>query len=379
MGAIIYDEFQCTPDTLVAALKAAILTSADWSNLPPTYEALSTFNNSPAAGSGSLSMAASVNTYLGEKLLLARGTANEEVVTVTSGNSTNANISVTTTTQPHTAGQTIERYLSDTVKSVTADGAELVIDVGYLAPTTQRVGMKVYRSHDGTTGVDEKIIYPRYMANSAGATTTLPLHVLVAAGEDFLFFTIAGPRAGESFAESAPGWMDSVFLGRILPYDPVDTSKPVLLSGRYTDSNVTLMPLAYVSRDAADVASWVPAHLGTITWPTSPPQSVAINLNPKRGSTRFLWPYVVSETTDGPRGRLKDVFYAGWQAAWPSYGSGQHDVAGKRIVKDGITYQAVYALRHSSYIGNAFGYADSQANVPGMGLLLWVPIAGTPA
>lgn len=373
MGAIIYDEFQTTPDGLIAALKAAILTSTDWSQVATWYEALPPISAAEAVGQTNLSATGMTGTsgFPGDTVVIDRGTAEEETLTVSSYNASNI-ITTTATAFAHDVGSTIERVHAHTVKSVTADGAELILDLSEAPPTNRRVGMAGYRTMVGATPTDKRAVYPPYMSSAAGTTTTLPVHVFVAAGKDFLFINLMGPRSGEPFAESNP-WSDPVFLGRVLNYDPADTSKPVYLAGRGNDSSTgTAIPNGWVNRNAGDTTSWVIAFLGTICYPSTYDSATSpTHLNPTRNGKRFFWPYVISEVEDGPRGRLKDVFFAGVNAARAGY---QYDVPGRRYTKDGITYQAVVPTRASTGTVGHFGSNDPSALA-----MVLIPVAGTPA
>lgn len=373
MGAIIYDEFQTTPANLVADLKAAILTSTDWSQVATWYEALPPISSAEAVGQTTLSVsgATSSSGFAGDTIILDRGTAEEETLIVSSYSSGNI-VTTTATAFAHDVGSTIERVHADIVMSVTADGAELILDLSEAPVSTRRAGMAFYRTLSGATPTDKRSIFPGYMNSAAGTVSTLPIHVLVAAGEDFLFFTLSGPRPGEPFAETT-AWTEPVFVGRLLPYDPADTSKPVCAVARGADnSSTTATPYSWVSRNAGDTVSWVPAFLGTIAFPISyEVSSNPSNLNPFRDGARFFWPYIVCEVDEGPRGRLKDVFFAGFGARAAGV---QYDVPGRKYTKDGLTYMTVSPTKAQASVTGHFASVQ-----PAYEALILVPVAGTPA
>lgn len=382
MGAVVYDEFPSTPATLVADLIAAITASADWDLLPASYVAgpRTVTAQSNATGTSVASTGANaVGTQIvfGAKLVLGRGTATEEVVVVASV-STNTFTVTAPLVNTHVAGETIEVVYESVVACTAPATAELVVDLDNgFAATTSRIPVAVYRS----TAVDKLAGYLRWVNAGSTPTFTMPLHVVVSAGPEHLFISVEGPRPGEPAAE---GWTPRqvLFLGTIVPYDDADTSEPLLAIIDPDDSISYGNGVgAYVSRTADDSASWVTADLATVQRMTHPVYgsssvlSGTYALRSSRGGSRFLWPIIVVEDEDGPRGRLKSVYFVGFQ--------GPTDIPGQRFTYNGLTYIAVGTPQPggNSSSSNIYYPLGGQAinDSAGAQPLLAVPYSGTPA
>lgn len=375
MGAIVYDEFQTTPENFATDLRDFIDTSTDWSVLSTWYETLPPISTAEAVGQTALSTSgttASTGT-VGETIVIDRGTAEEETLVVSQW-ATNQVTVTTPTAFAHDVGSTIERPHQHTVKATTPGGAQLVIDLQSKGiATNARQPVSVYRQF-GASGVDELAGFIRWFNNiTAGATVSnTPLHVLAAAGPDFLWISVEGPRSGEPYVESSGPHRATMFLGTIVPYDDADTSEPVLASVNVTDS-ASHGPKVYVSRNAADTASWVLAMLASLSPPgyyiTSSATAALLVVNASRAGTRHFWPWVVCEVDDGPRGRLERLFYAGPE--------GLQDVSGQKWTLDGLTFLSTPAADvPTNGIYSPFGVVlDAGSPRP----LVLVPISGTPA
>lgn len=239
-----YIEFDTTPASVVAALKAQMLNSTDWTNI--------------AGGTGHV------------------------------------------------------------MSATTTRGAQMAIDLSDAAATSRTLQLGIYRTYSGT-GVDKQTRYVNWHPVSAGATTD-PIHVMLSLGKDHLFFAIEGPRPGEPNPDDGAtvgSTRQCLFLGDIVPYFAGDSVAALaLVANTVNGAQSTNGELIYVSRNAANNASWVNAKLATLAHPamqfgTALPWNAA-QRTALGDSNTYLWPYVVIEDVAGIRGRLNKAFFAGF-------------------------------------------------------------------
>jgi hypothetical protein len=210
------------------------------------------------------------------------------------------------------------------VKATTTRGAQMVVDLADSAATSVRAQLGVYRTHDGTTGVDKVVRYISW--RNAGGATSDNLHVRVSAGKEHLYIDIEGPRGGEANAvDSFNGSVRQVlFVGDIVPYFGGDTIPAVAMYAATSAGNFLGMAW-HVSRNQANNASWVVASAASLQVPTADSHNTGYAVNSLQpiaagdGKT-YMWPYVIVEQTDGIRGRLQKAFFCGFntQAAGES-------------------------------------------------------------
>jgi hypothetical protein len=202
----------------------------------------------------------------------------------------------------------------DRLQCTTTRGAAMVVDLSDAAITARIMQLGVYR----TTALADKIVRYLEWKSALGATTDV-LHCIVSAGKEHLFMTVEGPRLGEVNSESASSssYRPVFFLCDLVPYFGSDTQPAVVCGG----TAVAVVPtastsyLVYVSRNAANNASWVPAVLETLQPPRGQPSSIyrytGQSLSAGSGGITAR-PYVVFEDTAGLRGRLAPFFCLGW-------------------------------------------------------------------
>jgi hypothetical protein len=210
------------------------------------------------------------------------------------------------------------------VQCTAANGATMALDLtGGGAADNQRIRTMAYRLFSGGVGTNgvQRSLYWNRVAPASSAT----LRVRVFAGNTLLYIEIEGPRAGEAGADSTTfgSYRQSIWLAQITPYHGADTIPCVAFGGTSSyhgyESIVGTAPnsqVVYVSRNQGDTSSWVTARIMTLTVPAWQINAQAYNYRALASDgTQFLLPWVVFEDSAGIRGRLTDMFYAGWSAS----------------------------------------------------------------
>jgi hypothetical protein len=225
------------------------------------------------------------------------------------------------------------------VKATTTRGAEMVVDLNKAAPVNNYATISVFRTHNGSSGTDEVTRYLHWKYNSSG-TTSNTLHCLVSASKEHLVLQVEGPYGTESNYDNIDaGSKRSTFvIADIVPYHGGDTVATVGMWANTANSQSTVGGNHFlaVSRDQGNSESWVPASIGTVHPIMSTEQSTyAAHLFQhvaKGDGKTYLFPYVVIETADGLRGRLNNVYWAGWSKANASSGAEAPGLAEGNIV-----------------------------------------------
>ena len=267
------------------------------------------------------------------------------------------------------------------VKATTTRGAQMVVDLANAAATTRELQFGVYRTHNGTTGVDKLVRYVMCRPNASTPLTTDPLHCRVSAGKEHLFISLEGPRRGENAPDDATnGSGRSYFwLGDLVPYFSGDTVPAVVLIASTVTGNYSNQQTVWVSRDATNSLSWVPAGLVTLTTPRfSDHTDTGSVSNVQRTAAAdsnkvYLSPYVVVDEAAGIRGRLAKAFFAGWNEAWTA---GDPMVATfSRCTYDSETYIVIPPGRSASSTANclAFGQVPASTTYLDAGPLVAIP------
>lgn len=246
------------------------------------------------------------------------------------------------------------------VLATTPLGAKIAVNLSDAAPTTQVCGFAPYRTFSGVSGTDlMQGRYIWYKRNNTGSTTTNPLHVRVSAGSTLLYVDIEGPYSSEPNTDSVNyGSFRQMFaVGQITPYfttSPSDAIPSVALMGStsyngYSSNSPSVNShLTHVSRNMADNASWVEAHLEGLGFPnygygTQTAGSAFNRQATGADGNSYLSPYVISEHIAGMRGRLTDLFFAGWKnpSAINSTDPGSGLFEGNIVTYGGNTYKVL--------------------------------------
>jgi hypothetical protein len=250
------------------------------------------------------------------------------------------------------------------LQATTPLGATMAVDlVGGGAADNLHMKPKFWRLFSAGSGTDayQRYIYWSRNGNSISSSSTL--HVRVTAGSTLLYVEIEGPQAGESGADASQGsWRQAFFIAQMTPYFVGDTVPAVVAGGSGYTNNESQAVGGYgiqcaVSRNQANTAPWVMAKLASLSpldtsqagrgWTYQPVAS--------DGNT-YLLPYVVFEDVAGIRGRLTDLFFAGY----PSGENGVFDTvanglaAGQQVTFGGNTYKITAPYRNEGQSGNTW-------------------------
>lgn len=364
MGTAYTEEVTTTVASATGYLKELILKSSDWAHLQlSTGTANTTLTADAAPGATSISTTATIPS--GTIITLWASTSMNGAPTpecrTTTGVSGTGPYTVTFTrplvgsySTTHAVG--VGTY----VKATTTRGAQMVVDLQDAAITAQRIQAAVYRTHDGTTGVDKVTRY-LYWKSAVGATTD-NLHLVVSAGKEHLYFSVEGPRVGETNTDSSVGSMRQFLaLSDIAPYfnSSFDLVPAVCLiankDNTYAESVWQGQPNTrdvYVSRNGIDDASWVRATLMTLGNPAND-TSMSINSYYPIGldGSFLMLPWVVFEDAKGIRGSLTRFFYGGARSEKAGDPTGM--VTNIDVTYGGVTYRSLIPFKGSGS-GNQF-------------------------
>jgi len=210
--------------------------------------------------------------------------------------------------------------LPNLYKGVTTRGAQMCVDLNDAAITTSLLTLGVYRTHDGTTGVDKITRYIPTKRTTTGSLAQNYYRGVVSVGKEHLFISLEGPRPGEVNTDSTSyGSIRSYFfMNDIIPYHPssIDTVPAVAVGGWLVNSTTSAFSNqnhnTVSSRNPANTGSWSPGKLTSLTFPLSNwSDSIGVNWTGPDGDL-YLGPYVLFDDYSGIRGRLASFFYAGF-------------------------------------------------------------------
>lgn len=254
------------------------------------------------------------------------------------------------------------------VKATTTRGAQMVVDLADAAANSNRMQLAVYRTHDGTTGVDKLTRYITYN-NQTPATSTV-LHCMVSAGKEHLVITVMGPRVGETGAQEISTYGSpkaSLALCDIVPYHASDTTPAVMLAAHQNSGIGDVTDHVWVSRDQTNTLSWVKAYVYSLTRPAHF-NSIGVHYNVtqplSRGDSKiYVWPFVVVEVVDGLRGRLNKIHYVGMNGGPAGPDDGSPPFAGTRVTysSEGYIYTAITRGYNGGSYANGLSFSF-QAN-----------------
>jgi hypothetical protein len=218
------------------------------------------------------------------------------------------------------------------------------------------VAWRLFSGGVGTNSVQRSLYWTRI-----GNISTSTLRCRVAAGNTVLYIEVEGPRAGETAADSSSNgsYRQCLFLAQVTPYLGSDTIPAICFGGTTSypgyENAVAQTPnsvVAFVSRNQADSASWVNARLHTLQVPQFRIAVQGFNQRQLASDGNlYLSPYVVFEDSAGIRGRLTDLFFAGWNSTDDSVVN-QNLADGMPVSYGGNTYKVTVPYRSDGSSGN---------------------------
>jgi hypothetical protein len=205
------------------------------------------------------------------------------------------------------------------VKATTTRGAEMVLDLNKAAPVNNYATVAFWRTHNGSSGTDEITRYLHWKYTSGG-TTSNTLHCMVSASKEHLILQVEGPYSTETNTDNVESGSkrNTLVMADIVPYHGGDTQASVFAWASNSTGSTASAGNTYgmVSRNQANSASWVTTTLCVVQTPVNHDvglgQAHTLQHVAKGDGKTYLFPYVVVENTDGLRGRLANMFWAGW-------------------------------------------------------------------
>lgn len=271
----------------------------------------------------------------------------------------------------------------NTLKATTTRGAQMVIDLEDAALTNQKMQYAFYTSYDGTTFGDKKTGYLWMIRTNIGTLATNYYYWRVSAGKEHLFISIDGPKYGDP--AGVLGWGGArqyLWMCDLVPYydNTLDPAPAYICGGSdWLNSyslNVPQGLQVFASRNAANNASFSKGYLQTLAaW--------GFNVSPNRKGLDgkiVLPPWVYFDDIDGQRGRLNNIYSAGYGLN----GDDPNHLAlpiEQDLVIDGKTYKVVIPARgngenQSNTMGGSFGFisGNDAANEMQHGPLIAIPV-----
>lgn len=206
------------------------------------------------------------------------------------------------------------------VKATTTRGAEMVLDLNKAAPVNNYATVAFWRTHNGSSGSDEITRYLHWKYTSGG-TTSNTLHCMVSASKEHLILQVEGPYSTESNTDNTESGSkrSTLVMADIVPYHAGDTQAAIVAYANASSSQSASAGNAFVavSRNQANTASWVPATMATVHQFQHQDQTTGTAAHmfqhvAKGDGKTYLFPYVVIENQDGLRGRLNNMYWAGY-------------------------------------------------------------------
>lgn len=354
--ALTYTEFDTTTQNLVYDLVNAILASSDWAKITPTASVLTTSTATAVSGTvltfTSTAAATTAGWGIGTVIRIgAAGAVDTENKTITAISGTT--ITVAAMSFAHAIGTNVYPG-SEVLKATTTRGADMIIDLqdAHLATGYTSLSMACWTSHTGTVGINKASRYLYW--RSTGGLRADQLHVVVSAGKEHLFFSVEGPRVGETNPENASfgSPREYMFLCDMVPYHASDTTACVFAGGSitntYAGSYASFSHLGQLSRNHAGVAGWSQCKLFTLGFTGYGGSGASSGINAQRNTVGdgnlYLFPHVCISEPDGVRGRLAAFFNAGQVLTEDLIGSPPPAV-GAKVTYGGKTYKLLAVNR----------------------------------
>lgn len=349
--AIYYSEFDSTTATLIKDLKAAVLTNPDWTsgNYTTAIGSLSAAANAAATSVTVASGTLPAGFVVGSMVRIGDYAGNHEWRQATSVSATSIGFA-TGLSYTFPIGTSLY-WGNEVVKATTVRGANMIVDFvggngqpslvrlplatygGWTAPTASAAGIV-------TGGLSPKYLYYRRTGGAIGNV----VHCVVSSSKDHLFISVEGPRGSETGSQNGVygSAKNYFFVADLVPYSTSDVTPVVVAGGSINDGasqdSTTRSWVVTVSKNLTSTSNWVEGKLLTLQVPN-------MNLDWTVGYQRFttaddefyLAPYVLAEDDCGFRGRLNNIYSAGFNFATNS--EAMYPMTGAEVVYNGITYK----------------------------------------
>ena len=387
--ALTYTEFDSTVQNLISDLATAILVSSDWARITPTASQLTTSALAAAAATSlTFTSTAGPGWAIGNVIRIgAFGASDTEYRTITSISGTSIGFSGGLVFS-HASGTSIF-WGNEVMKCTTTRGADMIVDLNdvALSPSAPNgwgsLNLAAWTSHTGTVGTNKASRWLWWKSTAAARTD--PLHVVLSAGKEHLFFSIEGPRVGETNPDSATiGSMRTYFvIGDMTPYHASDTNPCVFVGGTMTNTTTSSFTnnnhLGQLSKTHAGTVGWNLCRLLTLAFSGSG-NFASSGHNVQRQTTGdgnyYLGPYVCISDADGFRGRLTSFFNAG-TTDWADFNApGPVPPVGAKVTYSGKTYKLLAVNRYggaSNVAWGVFGAANNTTSQPSDSVIVAVP------
>lgn len=317
---LAYSEFDSTQQTLISDLLDKILLSASWSKISSTTSLASTTANASASATSltfGTGVVASAGFYIGQVIRIGeKGAADCEYRTITGTSSTT--ISIAATTYAHNSGTNV--YIGNEVlKATTTRGADMIIDLmdaHVVLPTTYGLNMAAYTAHTGNPNGGGSNRAPRNICWRYGSpTASNVIHCIVSVSKEHLFISLEGPRYGETNPSDSGGGSvrQYLFINDLVPYFD-DDEEPCVVLGAPLNLLVSSTDLfCHQSINQAGTNHWEQTKLGTLTFPNNRiSYSAHLERMAAGDGNWYLFPYVAFGDYTGIRGRLANIWFAGF-------------------------------------------------------------------
>lgn len=359
--AVYYAEFDSTLGQLPVDLRSYILANPDWTYqgyttaLTTTTVAAAVSGTTLTFASGSLPAAVVVGSMIriGD---YGSGVAEFRKVTAVS----TTTVTVAALTYAHPIGTSIY-WGNEVYKATTVRGANMVVDLTYDTPNLARLAMATYGGWTAPTGTTAGTVSmgtaPKwlYMRAQAGGLSN-PVHVVISSSKDHLYINVEGPRGSEPGSNNGAygSTREYFFIADLVPYSTSDTTPVVVSGARIQDTPYSDWSygnyVCTVSQSLNGLQYWVPAKLLSLQFMAG---NYANTIGAQRYTTAddefYLAPLVVAADDAGFRGRLNNLYIAGFNFA--DNPEGVYPMAGARVQYNGIEYE-LQAVNKGDALGN---------------------------
>lgn len=355
---LVFTEFETTPADFYTSVRNALVAGGDWADISPTPLTF-TYTSATATNNANFAVSSTAGLVVGQVIVAEPGTAREErrtINTVTSGTAgtVNSNWSFV-----HASGSTFVTE-SLVLQATTSRGVKMIVDLRANPSSNHYMAGSFYRDFGASVSSwTDRSDWWLYWKASSG-TAAMPLHVTLSASTEHLFLAVEGPRAHEASPVSTQygSGRQYIFMCDLVPYHAGDTVAAIV-AGAPTNLNAATPSYTnnshqvVISRNAANNTSWATGRLGTIAFATAANTDMyPLQRNCTIDGNTYLWPYVVVDNNEGPRGRLALLYNAGLTDV--TYPGDYPDPVATQVTYAGRTFK-LFAINKGDGTNNAWG------------------------